>query len=200
MNRHLPFPPLHQSRPAIATLSRWLDQRLLSSPLERSSCPLNAKPLLAEVGVKPRKWAWFCDNPKIRSEQRAVIFLPNLREVSHGRLRIRYKPETVLGRRCERRIGWWGRYSQFNGSGVLDEITPESRAIGERSPFANALPSDAKRLERGAHQAQGVQPVQTVRHCERVEHTAQTVYLKHSLALSQIDVHVSFRDFDCPYK
>src|SRR5207244_715817 len=103
-------------------------------------------------------------------------------------------------RRCERRIGWRRRYRQFDGSGVLDEITSEIRAIGERSPLANALPSDAKRLERGAHQPQGVQPVQTVRYGERVEDTAQIVYLKHGLALGQIDVHVSFRDFDCPHK
>ena len=84
-------------------------------------------------------------------EQRAIVFLSNLRKVRRRRRRIRSKRKPILWRRRKRWLRCRRRCCHGDGSGHgFDEISPESGTVTERSLRANALPVNAKRIDRSA--------------------------------------------------
>src|SRR6266404_5971714 len=99
--------------------------------------------------------------------------------MSHSCLRIRDKPEAVLGRW---RIGRLGRRccncDVDCSSGALSEVSPEGRPIVERPLLANTLPLDVKRLDYRANEPQRVYWIQAARNGERVERFAHVLQLK----------------------
>ena len=89
----------------------------------------------------------------LRKEQ-AVALAPNLREVSNRRIRIRYKPESMLGRSCKRRNRGRCRHSQRKPNGhSLDEGARELRdSVAVCHNASNTIPAKAKRVNGGAYQ------------------------------------------------
>jgi hypothetical protein len=116
-------------------------------------------------------------------EQRAIVLVPNLGEVSHGSFCIRDKLEAILRRWSKRRFGRRCRHRHRDWSGhTLDKISPKSLAIAERQSLAYAGPVNAERLEHPAYQSQRMQRVQAARHGERIEHLAYIMKMKSRLA------------------
>lgn len=86
-------------------------------------------------------------------EQRAIVFLSNLRKVRHRCRRIRSKRKPILWRRRKRWFRCRRGCCHGDGSGHdFDEISPESGAVTERSLGAYAFPLNAKRVDRGAYE------------------------------------------------